>query len=119
MLLCLRELDNGQQQRFTFSHVAKLASCRGPGYSRAYVEIVRPIPPMSMRNCTCGAEPEVRRETRPTADGRSETFFRVACPVCGQIGPAVSATGKDEAAAIAEAVDAWNAMIARIRPSEA
>ncbi|MEJ2480751.1 MAG: hypothetical protein P8Y78_11385 [Acidihalobacter sp.] len=74
---------------------------------------------MSMHNCTCGAEPEVRRETRPTPDGRGETFFRVSCPVCGQTGPAVSAAGKDEATAIAEAVEAWNAMIARARPSGA
>lgn len=71
---------------------------------------------MSMRNCTCGAESEVRRETRTTADGGSETSFRVSCPVCGQTGPAVSAAGKDEATASAAAIAAWNALIARARP---
>jgi hypothetical protein len=38
--------------------------------------------------------------------------------VCGQLGPAVSLEGKEEAAAIAEAVEAWNEMIARLRPLE-
>lgn len=74
---------------------------------------------MSLRNCTCGAEPEIRRETRPTTNGPDEVFYRVACPICGQIGPAVSSTGRDEEAAIAEAVAAWNALIARTRPSGA
>lgn len=45
--------------------------------------------------------------------------YRVTCPVCGQLGPAIPAAGKDEAAAIAEAVEAWNEMIARLRPLEA
>jgi hypothetical protein len=40
----------------------------------------------------------------------------VVCPVCGQRGPAVAAAGKDEAAAVAEAVAAWNALVARDRP---
>jgi hypothetical protein len=40
------------------------------------------------------------------------------CPVYGQLGPAIAAEGKDEATAIAEAVTAWNEMIARIRPLE-
>lgn len=74
---------------------------------------------MSKRRCTCGAEADVRRGTRRTADGRDETVYRVICPVCGQVGPAVPAAGKDEAAAVAEAVDAWNEMIARLRPLEA
>ena len=52
-------------------------------------------------------------------DGRDEIVYRVVCPVCGQLGPAVAAEGKDEAAAIAEAVEAWNEMIARLRPLEA
>jgi uncharacterized Zn finger protein (UPF0148 family) len=52
-------------------------------------------------------------------DGRDEIVYRVVCPVCGQLGPAVAAEGKDEAAAIAEAVEAWNGMIARLRPLEA
>jgi hypothetical protein len=74
---------------------------------------------MPMRHCTCGAEADVRRVTRRTADGRDETVYRVICPVCGQLGPAIPAAGKDEAAAIAEAVTAWNEMIARLRPLEA
>jgi hypothetical protein len=41
------------------------------------------------------------------------------CPVCGQLGPAIPAAGKDEATSIAEAVKAWNEMIARLRPLEA
>ena len=61
----------------------------------------------------------MRRGTRRTADGRDEIVYRAACPVCGQLGPAIPVAGKDEAAAIAEAVEAWNEMIARIRPLEA
>ncbi len=72
-----------------------------------------------MRRCTCGAEADVRRDLRRGADGRDEIVYRVICPVCGQIGPAVPAAGKDEAAAIAEAVEAWNEMIARLRPLDA
>jgi len=71
------------------------------------------------RRCTCGAEANVRRTTRRSADGRDEVVYRVICPVCGQLGPAVPAEGKDEAAVILEAVEAWNEMIARLRPLEA
>ena len=74
---------------------------------------------MRQRLCTCGAEASVRRGTRRTADGRDEIVYRVVCPVCGQLGPAVSAEGRDKATAIAEAVAAWNEMIARLRPLEA
>ncbi len=74
---------------------------------------------MSMRHCTCGAEADVRRGTSQTADGREEIVYRVICPVCGQLGPAIPLAGKDEAAAIAAAVAAWDAMIARLRPLEA
>lgn len=70
---------------------------------------------MAMRRCTCGAEAEVRRGARRTADGRDEMVCRVECPVCGQLGPAIPAEGRDEAAAVA----AWNEMIARLRPLEA
>jgi hypothetical protein len=42
----------------------------------------------------------------------------VNCPVCGQSGPEVPAAGKDEATATAEAIQAWNEMIARLRPFE-
>jgi hypothetical protein len=61
----------------------------------------------------------VRRVTRRTADGHDETVYRVICPVCGQLGPAIPLAGRDEACAIAEAVEAWNEMIARLRPLEA
>ena len=71
---------------------------------------------MSMRNCTCGAEADVRRQTRRTAGGGEEVVYLVVCPVCGQSGPAVPLAGKDEETAIAEAVQAWNEMIARLRP---
>jgi hypothetical protein len=74
---------------------------------------------MKQRRCTCGAEADVRRTRRRTADGRDEIVYRVICPVCGQLGPAVPAEGKDEAAAVAEAIAAWNEMIARLRPLEA
>jgi len=74
---------------------------------------------MGKRRCTCGAEADVRRGTRRRADGRDEAVYRVVCPVCGQLGPAIPAEGKDEASAIAEAVAAWNEMIARLRPLEA
>ena len=67
---------------------------------------------MKMKHCTCGAEAEVRRGTRRTADGRDEIVYRVICPVCGQLGPAVPAADKDEATAIAEAIQAWNEMLA-------
>ena len=73
---------------------------------------------MRKRNCTCGAEADVRCATRRTDDGRDEIIYRMVCPVCGQLGPAIPAEGKDEATAIAEAIEAWNQMIARIRPLE-
>ena len=73
---------------------------------------------MRMRHCTCGAEADVRRITSRTVDGRDEIVYRVVCPVCGQLGPAVPAAGKDEDAAITEAIEAWNEMIARLRPLE-
>ena len=60
----------------------------------------------------------MRRGTRRTADGRDEVVYRVTCPVCGQLGPAIPAAGKDEATVIAEAVKAWNEMIASLRPLE-
>lgn len=72
-----------------------------------------------MRRCTCGAEANVRHGTRRTPDGHDEAVVRVVCPVCGQLGPAIPLAGKDEAAAIAEAVAAWDDMIARLRPLEA
>ena len=74
---------------------------------------------MSTRHCTCGAEADVRRGSSRTADGRDEVVYRVICPVCGQLGPAIPVAGKEEAAAIAEAIAAWNEMIARLRPMEA
>jgi hypothetical protein len=70
---------------------------------------------MNQQPCTCGAEARVRLVTRRAADGRDELVYRVVCPICGQLGPAVAAAGKDEAAAIAEAVAAWNAKVARVR----
>lgn len=73
----------------------------------------------AMRRCTCGAEADVRRQTRALVGGGEEIIYRVVCPVCGQLGPAIPAAGKDEATAVAEAVAAWNAMIERARPSEA
>ena len=73
---------------------------------------------MQKRYCTCGAEADVRRGTRRTLDERDEIVYRVVCPVCGQLGPAIPAAGKDDATAIAEAVMAWNEMIARCRPLE-
>ena len=73
---------------------------------------------MQTKHCTCGAEADVRRGTRRTAEGRDEMVYRVSCPVCGQLGPAIPAEGKDEATAIAEAIAAWNDMIARRRPLE-
>lgn len=73
---------------------------------------------MRKRRCTCGAEADVGRSTRRTPDGRDEIVYRMSCPVCGQLGPAIPAAGKDEATAIAEAIAAWNEMIARIRPLE-
>jgi hypothetical protein len=68
---------------------------------------------MGTKRCTCGAEADVRRSIRRTADGRDEIVYRVSCPVCGQLGPAIPAEGKDENTAIAEAIRAWNEMIAR------
>ncbi len=66
--------------------------------------------------CTCGAQADVRLVTRRDEDGRDEMVYRVICPVCGQRGPAIAAAGKDEAVAIAEAVEAWNALVGRRRP---
>lgn len=73
---------------------------------------------MRKRLCTCGAEADVRRGTRSAAGGRDEFVYRMICPVCGQLGPAIAAEGKDEATAVAQAVSAWNEMIARVRPLE-
>jgi hypothetical protein len=69
-----------------------------------------------MRHCTCGAEAEVKRTTRRTADGRDEIVYRVICPVCGQKGPAIPLADRDETAVIAEAIKAWDDMIAELRP---
>ena len=71
---------------------------------------------MDIRHCTCGAEVSVRRRTRRTTDGRDEEVFRVVCPVCGQLGPAIPIEGRDEDEVIAEAIQAWNNMIAELRP---
>lgn len=62
---------------------------------------------------------DVRRAMRRSTQGHEEVVYRVVCPVCGQLGPAIPAAGKDEATAVAEAVEAWNKMIARLRPLEA
>lgn len=71
---------------------------------------------MEIKRCTCGAKAEVRRCTRRTPDGLDEIVYRVICPVCGQLGPAVPAADRDEATVIAEAIQAWNEMIAGLRP---
>ena len=73
---------------------------------------------MLKRPCTCGAEARVRRRTRRAADGRDEAINEMCCPVCGQLGPAIPVTGKDEAGASAEALLAWNEMIAILRPND-
>ncbi len=70
---------------------------------------------MDQRPCTCGAEANVRRTTRRGEDGADEVVYRVVCPVCGQLGPAIAAAGKDEAVAVAQAVEAWNALVGRVR----
>ena len=74
---------------------------------------------MSLSHCTCGAEADVRRGTRRTADGRDEIVYRVICPVCGQLGPAIPLADRDEATVIEEAIQAWNVMIAQLHPLEA
>ena len=66
---------------------------------------------MDMKRCTCGAEVEVRRSSRRAADGSDEVIYRVTCPVCGQLGPAVPVADKGEDIAIAEAIQAWNEML--------
>lgn len=71
---------------------------------------------MSKRRCTCGAEAHLHRRVRRRADGSEEIVFEMSCPVCGQTGPAIPVAGGDETAAGAEALRAWNAMIARLRP---
>ncbi|WP_298136241.1 hypothetical protein [Acidiferrobacter sp.] len=71
---------------------------------------------MPMRHCTCGAQADVRREHRRGPDGHEQVVYRVVCPVCGQVGPAIVASGGDDQAAIARAIEAWDAMIARIHP---
>ena len=74
---------------------------------------------MDPKKCLCGADAEVRQMTRDTADGKTETLYWVSCPVCGQIGPKISDAGMEPANAIAEAIKAWNQMLARARPLEA
>lgn len=73
---------------------------------------------MRKRRCTCGAEAHVRRRVRRLAGGGEEIIYEVSCPVCGQTGPAIAVAGRDEASASAEALQAWNEMIARVRPLE-
>jgi len=73
---------------------------------------------MRKRNCTCGAQADVRSGTRRAPDGGDEIVYRMVCPVCGQLGPAVPVAGKDEAAGLAEAINVWNEMIACLRPLE-
>ena len=74
---------------------------------------------MSLKKCTCGADPDLQEKTQTAADGSIETVYWVSCPVCGQIGPRISDRGKTKEAAMAEARAAWNAMIAAVRPLEA
>ena len=69
-----------------------------------------------MRCCTCGAEADVHRSVRRTPEGAEEVIYRVSCPVCGQLGPAVPLADKAEDAAIAEAIKAWDEMIGKLRP---
>ncbi|MGA7799563.1 MAG: hypothetical protein WCC36_02020 [Gammaproteobacteria bacterium] len=71
---------------------------------------------MEPRTCLCGAQPDLRQETRATADGGTETLYWIGCPVCGQLGPKVSDLGKDKETAIAEAIAAWNEKLNRARP---
>lgn len=74
---------------------------------------------MMPRNCLCGARAEVKMEQRSTKDGSIETVCWVECPVCGQLGPRV--TGRADAdpeALCAQAVEAWNEILRRARPSE-
>ncbi len=73
---------------------------------------------MQKRRCTCGAIAHVRRRIRRLADGSEEVIHEMSCPVCGQTGPAIPEAGSDEASAGAAAVQAWNEMIARLRPLE-
>ena len=74
---------------------------------------------MRSKHCTCGAEADVRRATRRTAAVRDALVYRGVGPVCGQLGPAIPAAGRDQAAAVAEAVAAWDEKIAPLRPPEA
>jgi len=72
---------------------------------------------MSTKACLCGADADIKQDTRTRPDGQSETLYWVSCPVCGQIGPKISDFGKDAKAAIAEAIRAWNDMLVRARPA--
>jgi len=74
---------------------------------------------MSIRHCLCGAASHIKTSTRERSDGTTETLYWVSCPVCGQLGPKISAEGKSEEEAKAAAVSAWNEMLARARPLEA
>lgn len=74
---------------------------------------------MNLRHCLCGAEPDLKHREQISADGRTENLFWVACPVCGALGPKMSDLDSDTETAKAAAVAAWNAMVARTRPSEA
>jgi hypothetical protein len=86
------------------------------GSRRAAIPAARePVETMDQQPCTCGARADARRTTRRDEYGRDEIVYRVVCPVCGQLGPAIPAAGKAEAAAIAEAVAAWNALVGRDR----
>ncbi len=60
----------------------------------------------------------MRRQSRLTADGCEEIIYRVVCPVCGQLGPAIPALDEAEERLIAKAIEAWNAMMARVSPFE-
>lgn len=73
---------------------------------------------MKKRRCTCGADVNVVFRNRRADDGTEERVCYVLCPVCGQFGPSIRVADQGDEAATAEAIAAWNAMIARLRPYE-
>jgi len=74
---------------------------------------------MTPRTCLCGTAADICERSEARADGASDTFYWVACPVCGQIGPRIAAAGRGRDTVVAEAIAAWDAMLARARPLEA
>ena len=74
---------------------------------------------MTSRHCLCGARPDVKQEERAAKEDGIERVCWVECPVCGQLGPRITAgADADWETLRVRATEAWDEMLRRARPSE-